>query len=121
MPCPPWQCIGMHAQALLASAALPIHHDIWTMLTAFISRSCRYGYRQELLELLTRLVRDMDRKIMRQKERAAKESESRLPTPPEKAQLDDLKVDSVSMHMTTPSPSPASATCYWHGEPVCIV
>ena len=62
----------------------------------------------------------MDRKIMRQKERAAKESESRLPTPPEKAQLDDLKVEPVSIYTTTHAPPPASAACHWHGEPVCI-
>ena len=49
----------------------------------------------------------MDRKIMRQKERAAKESESRLPTPPEKAQLDDLKVETLSMLIT----NPLIATC----------
>lgn len=52
----------------------------------------RYGYRKELLELLGQLVRDMDRKIERQKDRAAKESEARVPTPPEQTQLEELKV-----------------------------
>ena len=52
----------------------------------------RYGYRRELLELLVKLVKDMDRKIERQKERAAKESEARLLTTSDKAQLDALKV-----------------------------
>lgn len=52
----------------------------------------RYGYRKELLELLTQLVRDMDRKIERQKDRAAKESEARVPTPPERSQLEEFKV-----------------------------
>ena len=46
----------------------------------------------ELLELLSQLVRDMDRKIERQKDRAAKESEARVPTPPERSQLEELKV-----------------------------
>lgn len=52
----------------------------------------RYGYRKELLTLLQQLVRDMDRKIERQRERATKESENRIPTPQEQTQLDDLKV-----------------------------
>lgn len=34
----------------------------------------------------------MDRKIERQKDRAAKESEARVPTPPERSQLEELKV-----------------------------
>ena len=54
--------------------------------------NCRYGYRRELLSLLQQLVRDMDRKIERQRDRAAKESENRIPTPQEQSQLDDLKV-----------------------------
>ena len=52
----------------------------------------RYGYRKELLGLLQQLVRDMDRKIERQRDRAAKESENRIPTPQEQSQLDELKV-----------------------------
>lgn len=56
---------------------------------------CRYGYRRELLGLLQQLVRDMDRKIERQRDRAAKESENRIPTPQEQSQLDDLKVDAT--------------------------
>eukprot|EP00884_Botryococcus_braunii_P012728 jgi/Botrbrau1/21456/Bobra.0216s0064.1 len=47
----------------------------------------RYGYPQELYALLQQLVKDMDRKIERQKERAVKESEPRLLTPAEKEQL----------------------------------
>lgn len=52
----------------------------------------RYGYRKETLGLLQQLVRDMDRKIERQRDRAAKESENRIPTPQEQSQLDELKV-----------------------------
>ena len=54
--------------------------------------SSRYGYRNEMVELLRTLCRDMDRKIERQKERAAKESASRAPTATEQAELDKLKV-----------------------------
>lgn len=52
----------------------------------------RYGYCKEMVDLLQTLIRDMDRKIERQKERAAKESETRVPTTTEQEQLDDLKV-----------------------------
>ena len=55
------------------------------------SHSCRYGYEAELLELLEQLVRDMDRKIERQKERAAKDNAPRIPSATEQAQLDALQ------------------------------
>ncbi len=57
-------------------------------------RACvrRAGYEQELLVLLTKLVRDMDRKIERQKERAQRESEPRPVGPSEQVQLDAIKV-----------------------------
>lgn len=42
--------------------------------------------------MLQQLVRDMERKIERQRDRAAKESENRIPSPPEQSQLDELKV-----------------------------
>ncbi len=41
---------------------------------------------------MQQLVRDMERKIERQRERAAKESENRIPAPAEQSQLDELKV-----------------------------
>ena len=53
---------------------------------------CRLGYERELLAILTQLVKDMDRKIERQKERAAKESAPRAATPAEQATLDAIKV-----------------------------
>ena len=51
----------------------------------------RYGYEAELLELLEQLVRDMDRKIERQKERAAKDNAPRIPSATEQAGLDALQ------------------------------
>mmetsp|Transcript_19356 Transcript_19356/g.58498 ORF Transcript_19356/g.58498 Transcript_19356/m.58498 type:complete len:361 (-) Transcript_19356:1452-2534(-) len=48
------------------------------------------GYERKLLELLETLVRDMDRKIERQKERAEKESQPRLLTAADKAKLEEL-------------------------------
>lgn len=54
--------------------------------------SFRYGYEKRLLELVEQLVKDMDRKIERQKERADKESLPRLLTIADKAKLDDLLV-----------------------------
>lgn len=53
---------------------------------------CRLGYERELFAILTQLVKDMDRKIERQKERAAKESAPRAATPAEQATLDAIKV-----------------------------
>lgn len=53
----------------------------------------RAGYEQELLVLLTKLVRDMDRKIERQKERAQRESEPRPVGASEQTQLDAIKVN----------------------------
>ena len=54
-------------------------------------RVVRYGYEAELLELLEQLVRDMDRKIERQKERAAKDNAPRIPSATEQAGLDALQ------------------------------
>ncbi len=54
--------------------------------------ACRCGYERRLLELLDTLVRDMDRKIERQKERADKESLPRLLTAADKAKLEELLV-----------------------------
>ncbi len=51
----------------------------------------RAGYEKELFALLVQLVRDMDRKIERQKERAQRESEPRPLSPAEQAQLDAVK------------------------------
>lgn len=51
----------------------------------------RYGYERELLKLLEQLVRDMDRKIERAKERAEKEKGTRQLMPDDKIRLDALK------------------------------
>ena len=51
----------------------------------------RYGYTQELRTLLATLVRDMDRKIDRQRERAEKENQPRPPSTKEQKQLDAIK------------------------------
>ncbi len=61
------------------------------MVVMHSSHPCRYGYEAELLELLEQLVRDMDRKIERQKERAAKDNAPRIPSATEQAQLDALQ------------------------------
>jgi hypothetical protein len=55
---------------------------------------CRYGYPQELYTLLSQLIRDMDRKIERQKERASKESEPRVLSPADREALSAIKVRS---------------------------
>jgi hypothetical protein len=52
---------------------------------------CRYGYERELMGVLENLVRDLDRKIERQKERAATESAPRALTLEDRAKLDALK------------------------------
>ena len=46
--------------------------------------------------LLTQLVRDMDRKIERQRERALKESEPRPVSASEQVELDAIKVPSIN-------------------------
>lgn len=51
----------------------------------------RYGYERQLLTLLEQLVRDMDRKIERAKERAEKEKGPRQLMPDDKIRLDALK------------------------------
>lgn len=53
--------------------------------------SNRYGYERELLALLEQLVRDMDRKIERAKERAEKEKGARPLMPDDKLRLEGLK------------------------------
>ena len=52
----------------------------------------RLAYEKDLHGILVQLVKDMDRKIERQKERAAKESAPRPATPAEQATLDAIKV-----------------------------
>ena len=60
--------------------------------TVFTGLSCdRYGYEAELLALLEQLVRDMDRKIERQKERAIKDNAPREPNSSERAELQSLQ------------------------------
>ena len=61
-----------------------------TKLPDIIDRFNRYGYERQLLEILEQLVKDMDRKIERQKERAVKESAPRMLTSADKAKLDEL-------------------------------
>ena len=53
---------------------------------------CRYGYERDLLALLTQLARDMDRKIERQKERAAQDNRPRVLTADDREKLDAIKV-----------------------------
>lgn len=50
----------------------------------------RLGYEKELVGVLEGLVRDMDRKIERQKERADKESAPKALTDADRAKLDDM-------------------------------
>lgn len=50
----------------------------------------RLGYEKELIGVLEGLVRDMDRKIERQKERAEKESAPKPLTDANRAQLDEM-------------------------------
>lgn len=61
---------------------------------------CRTGYERELHVLLTQLVRDMDRKIERQEERARKESEPKPVSATEQLELDALKVLSCRLSCT---------------------
>ena len=52
----------------------------------------RHGYERELLSLLSQLVRDMNRKIEKQKERAVLESGARQLTMEDRARLEAIKV-----------------------------
>ena len=54
--------------------------------------ACRHGYERELLSLLSQLVRDMNRKIEKQKERAVLESGARQLTMEDRARLEAIKV-----------------------------
>lgn len=51
---------------------------------------CRLGYERELVGVLEGLVRDMDRKIERQQERAVKESAPKPISDADRAKLDDM-------------------------------
>ena len=55
---------------------------------------CRFGFQKELFILLEKLVRDMDKKIERQRERAEKESEPRVLTADDQRRLDEILVGS---------------------------
>ena len=63
----------------------------YVLLTRFVLER-RTGYERELHVLLTQLVRDMDRKIERQEDRARKESEPKAVSATEQLELDALKV-----------------------------
>lgn len=69
---------------------------VWVLASSIVnSMLCpRLGYEKDLFGILTQLVRDMDRKIERQKDRAAKESAPRPATATEQATLDAIKVPS---------------------------
>ena len=66
------------------------HSSGAALISGGSARARRCGYERRLLELLETLVRDMDRKIERQKERAVKESLPRNLTAADKAKLEDL-------------------------------
>ncbi|GAB4817372.1 hypothetical protein N2152v2_004418 [Parachlorella kessleri] len=51
----------------------------------------KYGYERGLLKVLQRLVAEMDRKIDKQQERARLESQPKVPTPTQQAELDGIK------------------------------
>ena len=70
---------------------------LWHCDTIHIA--CRHGYERELLTLLEQLVRDMDRKIERAKERAEKEKGARPLMPDDKIRLDALKKRQKGMHL----------------------
>lgn len=63
--------------------------DVWDGLPP--REKDRYGYDRELTTLLTTLVRDMNRKIERQKERAVIESSAKPVSIDDKARLDAIK------------------------------
>ena len=73
----------------------------------FLDVGSRAGYEKELFALLVQLVRDMDRKIERQKERAQRESEPRLLSSSEQAQLDAVTVRTV-------------CSCLWAGPSTLV-
>ncbi|KAK9844094.1 hypothetical protein WJX81_004357 [Elliptochloris bilobata] len=55
----------------------------------------KYGYERDLLELLTQLARDMDRKIVRQKERAEQDNRPRALSADDREKLDAIKAKEV--------------------------
>ena len=61
----------------------------------YAALACRHGYERELLSLLSQLVRDMNRKIEKQKERAVLESGARQLTMEDRARLEAIKVRGV--------------------------
>lgn len=58
----------------------------------------RYGYERDLLDLLTQLARDMDRKIQRQKERAEQDNRPRALNADDREKLDAIKARTRAAH-----------------------
>ena len=70
----------------------------------------RYGYERDLLALLSQLARDMDRKIERQKERAAQDNRPRVLTADDREKLDAIKVRVDNIITTGPGVISAPAS-----------
>lgn len=51
----------------------------------------RYGYERDLVRYMEQLIRDMDRKIEKNKERAAAESRPKPVRPEDEKRLDEIK------------------------------
>lgn len=63
----------------------------WCGTSSIQGCSCRYPYERDLLRYLEQLIRDMDVKIRKNKERAEAESRPKVLKPDDQRRLDDIK------------------------------
>lgn len=95
--CQQWLAVtGEHAPLEPCVALMPAAAALFAGRSrpdrATLSRVARrYGYERDLLALLTQLARDMDRKIVRQKERAEQDNRPRALSADDREKLDALK------------------------------
>lgn len=76
----------------------------------------RLGYERALVELLEQLVRDMDRKIQRARERVESENKPRLIKSADQAKLDAIKEQEKGalLSLAAASAAPGPPCCYLH-------
>ncbi len=78
----------------------------------------RYGYERDLLALLTQLARDMDRKIVRQKERAEQDNRPRALSADDREKLDALKARAAAPASTIARTARAPSGSPWGCGPM---
>ena len=74
----------------------PVDEAVQTLTDTLLC--CRLRYDDELFKLLDRLIKDMDRKIEKAKERAEAESRPKVLRPEDQKRLDDIQERIKGVH-----------------------